>query len=190
MNTSHAIVLKHYTPQRPVVCLFDRLRGRIRATVHHMPLSVGTILTYHYDYVGYYHNIKNLQIEHLPFVVDADDLLFLHHVIEVCYHIIPDNLRIERLYNLMFHIFSQRIFTHIQKKKILTALYAILGLYTHENNIYAKYMYHLEQSSLDEIMDNNIEVNIEKNISRWLYQCISVHVDVRHLKTVHFLYEI
>lgn len=190
MNRSHAIVLKHYTPQKQVICLLDRSLGRIKAAVQHERLSVGTIVTYHYDDIGHYPMIKSIEIEYLPFVAVPFDMLFLHHIIEVCYHIIPEGAQVGRLYHLMVVVFSQRIFTHIQKKKILCAVYALLGLYAHENNVYARYMYQLEQSSLNEIMDNNIDVNIEKNISRWLYQCISLHVDVRLLRTVHFLYEI
>lgn len=190
MNTSHAIVLKHYTPKKPVICLLDRSRGRIQATVQHARLSVGTIFTYHYDQFRQYHVVKNICIEYVPFVAVPEDMLFLHHIIEVCYHVLPEGMHIERLYHLMFLIFSQRVFTLIQKKKILCAIYAMLGLYAHEINLYARYMYQLEQSSLDEIMDNNIDAKVEKNISRWLYQCISVHVDVRNLRTVHFLYEI
>lgn len=190
MNTSHAIVLKHYTPQRHVICLLDRYRGRISARADHARLSVGTILTYHYDRYGQYHVIKNISIEYVPFVAVPGDILFLHHIIEICYHVLPEGMHLDRLYQLMFFVFSRPVFTHIQKKKILCALYAILGLYAHENNLYAHYMYQLEQSSLDEIMDDNIDAKVEKNISRWLYQCISVHIDVRDLRTVHFLYEI
>lgn len=190
MSMSHAIVLKHYMPKKQVICLLDRSLGRIRATTHHAPLSVGTIVTYHYHRVGHYHKVTNIQIEYVPFVAVPEDMLFLHHLIEVCYQIIPEGVHLQRLYELLVFIFSERIFTHIQKKKILCAVYAMLGLYAQENNVYARYMYQLEQSSLDEIIDNNIDVNIEKNISRWLYQCISLHVDVRLLRTVHFLYEI
>jgi hypothetical protein len=66
----------------------------------------------------------------------------------------------------------------------------LLGLYAHDEFFYNSYMYELEQQPLHDMIDKDIDINIEKNISRWLYQCISMHIDVQKLKTVHFLDEI
>lgn len=190
METSTGIILKHYAPQRQVVCVLDQSLGRIQGIVVHNIFSVGTILSYTLTKTHHGYFMQEIDIIAMPFVGNLADMLFFHHIFELCYHVIPEGIAVDRIYNLILFLFSKAVFSNIQKKKIICVLYALLGLYVDDESLYAHYMYRLEQVSLVDMIDEEVDVMIEKNISRWLYQCIRAHIDVRKLKTVHFLDEI
>lgn len=190
MKMSTGIVLKHYAPQKDLVCLLDQDHGRIRAILKHDTLSAGTLLGYTLDKRNNSYFVKDVEFLDMPFDAAIHDLLFVHHLLEVCYHFVQEGTCVERVYNLLHFVFSRNIFTNTQKKKILCVLYAVLGLSAEHEPIYNEYIYILEQAPLHDMIDKDIDTNIEKNISRWLYQSIRAHIDVRYVKTIHFLDEI
>lgn len=190
MKIYTGIVLKHFAPYRHKVSLLDRSLGHITGILTHERLSVGTVLSYTIQASRGHYFIKNVELIDMPLRLASQDMLFLHHILELCHYFIPEGAHAERVYDLIIFIFNQTVITNKQKKLFLCLLYVLLGLYAHDEFFYNSYMYELEQQPLHDMIDKDIDINIEKNISRWLYQCISMHIDVQKLKTVHFLDEI
>jgi hypothetical protein len=190
MKTYTGIVLKHFAPYKHKVALLDRSLGHIIGILTHERLSVGTVLSYTIQVSQGRYFIKDVELVEMPLRLASQDMLFLHHILELCHYFIPEGVHAERVYDLLIFIFNRAMITNKQKKIFLCLLYVLLGLYAHDEFFYNSYMYELEQQPLHDMIDKDIDINIEKNISRWLYQCISMHIDVQKLKTVHFLDEI
>lgn len=190
MKMSTGIVLKHYAPKKNLICLLDQSLGRIKAVLRYDMLSAGTLLAYILDKYNNVYYIKDIELIDMPFAAAIHDVFFVHHLIEICYYFVQEGACIERVYAILSFVFSKNIFTNIQKKKILCVLYAALGLLIEQESLYNEYIYSLEQEPLHDMIDKDIDINIEKNISRWLYQSIRTHIDVRYIRTIHFLDEI
>lgn len=190
MKRYTGIVLKHFAPYKHKVSLLDRSLGHITGILIYERLSVGTVLSYTIQLSQGRYFIKDVELVEMPLRLASQDMLFLHHILELCHHFIPEGVHAERVYDLLLFIFDRMVITNKQKKIFLCVLYVLLGLYSDGELIYNSYMYELEQRPLHDMIDKDIDINIEKNISRWLYQCISMHIDVQQLKTVHFLDEI
>ena len=190
MKLHTGIVLKSHMPFKQTVSLLDKSLGHITGILMHDTLSIGTVLMYRLDPTGQRYFVKELELVDMPFILARHDMLFLHHMVELCYTFIPEGVHSERIYDLLRFVFNKSLITKQQKTKILCVLYALLDLYVDDASLYNSYIHELAQVPLDAMIDKDIDTNIEKNISRWLYQCIDMHIQVHQLKTVHFLDEI
>lgn len=189
MKLYTGIVLKHHVPYKHTIALFDRALGHIRAIAVHNKLSAGTVLAYTMASADQRFFIKNLTILDIPINLAKNNILFFHHIIELCYSFIPEGVTSERIYDLLLFVFSQEAISKQKKKRILCILYVLLGLYVDDESPYNAYVYELAREPFDAMIDKDVDGNIEKIISRWLYQCIMIYVYKENLKTAHFLDE-
>lgn len=189
MNLHTGIVLKHYAPKKNICALLDKRLGRIAAVVIHDTLSAGTVLRYQLTQKKQWYVLDAVEIVDMPLAMARYDMLFLHYILEMCYHFTIQDSGPDQLYDLLIFVCNYKQFTPPQKKRILCVLAVYLDLYPDDATFSSSYLHALAQKPLQEVIDTNIDANIEKNISRWLYQCIRVHVPAQKFKTIHFLDE-
>jgi hypothetical protein len=190
MNMHTGIVLRHYDPQKNTCALLDCSLGRITGVLVHDHLSAGTVLQYRLVRKKEWYIMEQVEMIHMPLFLARSEMLFLHYVLEMCYHFVPEGSGVSRLFDLLIFIFDQHSFSIEQKKVILCVLLVYLELYP-ENAAHATaHLYMLGQLPLPEILNKKIDVKVEKNIAEWLYQSIEVHMGTQQFKTIHFLDEI
>lgn len=190
MNLHTGIVLKHYLPQKNTCALLDSSLGRITGILIHDRMSPGTVLQYKLVQKKEWYIMEQIEIIYMPLYLARSEMLFLHYMLEMCYHFVHEGTGASRVYNLLIFIFNQRSFTLEQKKNLLCVLLALLELYPEDAAVSTAHLYALAQQPLEEIFNKKIDLKIEKNIAGWLYQSIQVHMHTKHFKTIHFLDEI
>ena len=184
------IVLKHYVPKRNMLVLLDETMGRINVVANCDALSAGTLLEYRIVQKRNRLMIEHLELLSMPLVLARHNLLFVHHLLEVCYHFILEGSRAPSVYHLLRYVLNRSEFNRMQQKNILCMLYTLLGIYPEQIPFFTAYASALEQEPLSAIIDKKINRKIEKYIAKWLYQCIQMHAQATNFKTIHFLDEI
>ena len=190
MNMHTGIVLKHFVPQKNTCALLDRSLGRITGVLMHDQMSPGTVIQYKLVQKKDWFIMEHIELIHMPLFLARSEMLFLHYVLEMCYHFVPEGTGDSQLYDLVVFIFNQKTFSIEQKKKVLCVLLARLELYPEDAVHASAHLYALAQQPLAKLFEEIIDITIEKNIARWLYQSIQVHMSTQHFKTIHFLDEI
>ena len=190
MNMHTGIVLKHYVPQKNTCALLDRSLGRITGILMHDHISAGTVLQYQLVQKKDWYIMEHIEIIYMPLMLARSEMLFLHYVLEMCYHFVHEGCGDSQLHDLIIFIFNQQAFSIEQKKRVLCVLLARLELYPEDAVHASAHLYALAQLPVEQIFAEKIDLKIEKNIAGWLYQSIQVHMRTQQFKTIHFLDEI
>ena len=190
MNIQNGIVLKHFVPKRQKLALLDKVLGRIEVVTTREALSTGTVVEYQLYSKKCWYVADRLEIIAMPFAVARDDVLFLHHILEIVYHFIPEGMRAQRVYELLLFVYDMGVLSVEQKKIALSVLFALLGIYPEDAPAYVSFMQTLLAEPFAIMFKRKIDTRVEKYIAGWLYQCIMVHAGAQQFKTIHFLHEI
>jgi hypothetical protein len=154
------------------IALLDQERGRVDAIVTKAAPCVGSLLHY--------------SIER-----ERHDILFWHHVLELCFYFIPLGYRIDTLFALLEFLYSADGTTlwNIQSKKLyLFKLLAAIGLYDVLPQLVPESRVNqLLLLPLSHIMNEQLDEKSEKVMNEWLRTCIAEHPAMVKFNTVHFL---
>lgn len=186
---SIAFVLKHYAPKKQMVALLDKRYGRLVAHAVHDGLSVGSIIEYRLTQRQGRSFVDHIQVLHMPFELAVHNILFLHHLFEICYHFVPEGSIASRVYDLLLYVVTDPPLCRMRQKKILFLLFTLLGMYPDDVVICREYARALHQDSFDAILTATLDTGIEKYLRGWLYQCVTMHAYGQKFKTLHYLNE-
>jgi len=185
-----AIVLKHYLPKRYKIALLDQQEGRMNVTFYaDQALSPGTTVQYELKQMHGRLVAHDLEIIDMPLALARSAMLFLHHLIELCYHFVPEGSHDDRVYRLLSFALKMHEISPTQQKNMLCLLFVLCDMYPEGVPYFVSLREALERVSLQAIIQKEIDVKIEKYVRQWLYQCIQMHGGASYFKTVHFLDE-
>ena len=133
--------------------------------------------------------VDDMNIHEMPMALARQDILFLHHVLELCCQLIPVNSCVNGIFDLLMDLYSTHMYTSsIQYKKLfLFKLLTILGIYPYTQKMQGPIFDRLVRMPIDSVCDETLDLESEKELDIWLHQCITEHVRVNSLKTIHFL---
>lgn len=194
MEKNKAIILKTYLPQKYKVCLLDVRLGKILAVPNRDDIGYGSLLLYVARQTSGNNNLyfmHTIDLIDMPLQIAIDDILFLHHVLEMCYFFVPLGEYVDGLFDLIILLYtSDNLLQNATLKKIfLFQLFARLGLYPEEQKFQHPYFHYLATTSIDIIAQCPINLMIEAELEVWLLQCIEVHPLASSFKTVNFLHD-
>lgn len=188
MEKNKAIVLKTYLPQKYKLSLLDDDLGKIMAVPNRMHIGYGALIHYHARIQNGLYFMHSIDIIDLPFALAKEDILFVHHVLELCYFFVPLGCQTPRLFELIMLLYSSSVLKHDTVKKIfLFRLFACLGLYPEDQKFNTPYFHHLALAAVDIIMVQPLDMVVEQALDEWLLSCIALHPCTHNFKTVHFL---
>lgn len=184
-----AIVLRHSSAYK--VALLDSKVGRVDGIVAKQP-CVGALLEYIVDRE---HNssvfIARYSIIDLPFALGRDDILFWHHVLELCFYFVPVGYQVESLFELLQFLYtvdSSRPWNVQSKKLYLFKLLAAIGLYDALPQLVpVERVYQLLALTPDQIIQVTLDEKSKRVVNRWLRTCIVEHPKIQDFHTVHYL---
>jgi len=189
IEKNSAIVLKTYLPQKYKLCVLDNALGKVMGVPNREDVGAGAFIEYHAREQQNLYFMHGIEIIDLPMLLAKEDLLFVHHVLELCYFFVPVGSRIPRLFTLLTALYtSGALLQAIMTKKIfLFQLFACLGLYPEGVQFKTPYFHQLTIASIDNIAVQQIDLVIEQELDDWLLNCIALHPCTHNFKTVHFL---
>ena len=186
-----AFIIRQGTNPKKVV-LLDAQLGIIEGCfVSTNGWQVGACIRYEADYKHTLYFIKSFRLEDLPLAIAAQDILFLHHILELIYFFVPIGSCSIGLYNLLEFLYTYA--THIlvadrrwKKLFICYVLYTI-GMYDERSLRTYQFLRTLTSTPIDRVDVGFLDLAREREIDQWLLHCLELHPKVGDFKTMHFL---
>ena len=156
MTRQVGIVLQHKGRR---ITLFDRNQQRISAITYSKSVSRGAFVSYLIVHERGEVIIQDLVLEYMPLVQARSDIYFLHSLIEVCYHFIPDGGCEFFIYPVLIKILRSfdSFGSENVKKILLCRLFAHLGIYPINSELYRPLEEFLKMP-IDNLIAGNLEL--------------------------------
>lgn len=183
------IILKTYFPQKRKIAILDCKLGKIEAvpTDAHR-LGLGFCIEYYARPQGTVYFLESVRLHDVPLRLGKADILFLHHVLEICYFGVPFGSCVPEIFEMIDFLYtkSEPIEYHYKIAFIFKLLTSI-GIYPHEARFQQAQFYNLATESIDSIAARSIDLSVQQELHSWIYASISEHHLVKHFKTIDFL---
>ncbi len=172
------------------IALLDQMAGRVDGMLV-SSVCVGALVSYTIDKErGTFYYLTHLDIVSIPFAIARSDILFWHHVLELCYYFVPQGSFTHQLFELLEFLYTVDIgvcWCMRSKKIYLFKLLILIGVYTKLPKLSLGQIQHLQALPLDMIADEVIDEQTEKMLDEWLRACVYEHPAIEKFNTVYFL---
>ena len=187
-TTGSGIFLLPINGVRKKMVVLDRLDGKIKC-FSDRALSAGSVISYQKKFFSSVCIISEVTIEYMPLCLASLDLLFLHHVLELCYYFIPEGSCAKGVFEIIAWIYSlSSSMLHGNVKKYAVAkLLTTLGLWPENDNIVTQKVHQLISAPIDTVDLSEIHLASEREFVEWLRFCILQHPSSSKLQTMAFL---
>lgn len=182
------IILKTFFPKKMKMVLLDAQLGKIEGVPPHEQFSCGSLLSYNARPKGNLYFLSEIHVIDVPLALARDDILFLHHILEICYFCAPFDANVPEIFNLLQQIYPQLANPLGAPFKIafLFKLLVSLGMHPQESQFQDSYYFMLARESIDTIVQKSLHLNTKQALHAWVYACISLHPLIHIFKTMHF----
>jgi len=190
------IILQSQVWQNPRMTIFDRQAGKVCVRMtekpHRCNWSTGSILQYTLRKKARIHDLENAVLCEQPLVACYDDILFVHHVLEILWAFLPDDDPHPDVYDWYIQLYQPdyRAMTYAQKIAWLCALFFKLGIYPPPTGSLYTFSYLVSLISRGQL--SNVSDKSEgalEHLVVWLRQCLETHPAEYRFKTNHFLHK-
>lgn len=190
-STDELGIVLHYNDENNSAILLDNKRGKIKARSYGTNLSSGMVIAYDLEGTHYHsYQLKWTEVLACPEQQAQQDILFLHHVLELCDYFIPLHVKEKGVYSLLKLLCTGQLLSvdsHNKKRLFLFKLSSGLGLYPQDSIFHTPFFYRLAQLPIKEILHESIDDTIVHKLNKWLHDCIAQHPFVDRFKTICFL---
>lgn len=183
------LVLKTHFPKKRTITVLEKQGGLAHYITKTEDICAGTLIQYQVDTGLALPCLRAMEKIALPLIRARDDILFFHHILELCYYFVPVASHMPEVYMLIepFVMQEHTLKNVAEKKFFLVNLFRAFGITPeHENTHAALYAYQYG-ISVDSTGSNTLELDIERVVDAWLLQCLSLHPYADQFKTMHFL---
>lgn len=185
------IVLKSWHAKKCKIALLDMRYGRIDTSTYRSIDSAGLLLSYSLESVRGRLLMTDVMIENSPLYLAQEDILFLHHVLELCCTFIPVGSCTQGIFALLLKLYEPRDYLQARqyKKLFIFKLLALLGIASCHYHMRVHTLYQLHTISIDTFMQESLHLESEKDLDNWLQHTIAEYTNRGQLQTVHFLHK-
>lgn len=184
------IVLKE-KPYKAAFFIFDRELGTIEVVpevryVHR--LCRGALITYTVQMHKGMYQIKALDILHVPLELAQEDILFLHHLLEMCFFFIPSGIQHSTVFDFLLKIYKMHYIYEdvVIKKLLLVKFFMLIGMHPEIKS--ASGLGTIALLPIDAIPGTLSTLCIsEAEINSWLAECMYMHPHASVFKTIRFV---
>jgi hypothetical protein len=182
------IVLKMYRERPHKMVILDDKFGKIVGIFNRGMVHQGALISYGVTVQERILFLDTIELLIAPCAIAKHDIVFLHHVLELCYYLIPTGTYTQDLLQFLIQLYErwQPGTTELVKKAIVFRLGAMLGIYA-EDEISKPLLFHrLTTESIDTIVHTILDLGIEKIFTQWLHSCVAIHPHAKYFKTLSF----
>src|SRR5581483_3565729 len=145
LQVSHGIVLHTQFPHQKCA-LFDKQIGHVHAYMHNnrklKNIFPGAYISYALEPWRSNYKITDIELIGLPAQWAQQDLLFLHHILELSYYFLPLHCNAHELFELLRLLYKQHKLSY---KKFMCRFFQRLGIYpeqpTNYDQLFLEYMF-------------------------------------------------
>ena len=190
---NYGIVLRTHLPEKYKLSVLDNSLGKIDAIplgkkITHQ-ICNGYFIHYWCTQTTSLATLDQIEIQEIPQVHTEQDILFLHHVLEMCHYFLPLHMHAPDVFMLVRRLYTvdYMVLTPLAKKIFLMKLFIALGFYPDDNRLQKAEIHMLAYGPIDNILNKKISLDIEQDLDTWLMLCIKTHPYHDEFKTAHFL---
>lgn len=191
MEKNTGIVLKKCMPKNNTAFLLDYKIGKIKCITNADCIITGSVINYFVKNNKNPYIIESIELLYVPFEIASTDLLFLHHVLEICDQFLPIQSQTIEIFELIKYLytFEKEIKCKTKKKLFIFKLFTLLGIYPEDRKFQTPYFNNLATESIDKIISKNLDLECEQELNNWLHFCVARQSEFSSLKTINFLYK-
>lgn len=191
MEKNTGIILKTCQNKNRIAFVLDYNLGKVKCIPNNDNIITGSLVNYGLKNNKTPYLIESIELLHVPFIIANNDILFLHHVLEICDLFLAFENKANEIFDILIYLYkNENQFLEINKKKLfLLKLFTLFGLYPEEVEFQTSYFHNLAIESIDKIMTKNLDLNSIYAINKWLIRCISTQQEFSKIKTINFLYK-
>jgi hypothetical protein len=193
---SQGIILRNCHARTHKVVVFDEQRGKIEGIPskgRQSPCLQGSLMRYRAEEWHRHYILHDLELLEIPASWVADDIGFLHHILELAQHFVPPLQINKEFFDFFVMIYKTLSYDSKQllraKKVFLCKLFVTLGMYPQLESQQDKILFCLISSDPDIMLKDHYPL-LDKKMSTWLYDCLQTHVGTTRLKTLDFLVKV
>ena len=189
MQKSIGIVLYNFYPEKNRIILLDREKGKISCIMQGKNICLGSVISYVCEKRQRGTFLCDVEVIEVPCELAQQDILFLHHTLEICFYFIPFDGGKSQVFDLILFLYAHISVAseRARKKLFLCKLFTMLGICPEYKTAEKIYFYLAELSSVDMITHEAIDLKNERTLERWLLQSLLEHPRMQKFKTIHFL---
>lgn len=188
MNRQSGIVLKRFFSKTRKISLLDQQAGKIDCIPSTENICLGAIILYSKkeNSRGLINDIETIA---LPMHLAQQDILFLHHLLELCYYFLPLETPLPEIFALIEFLYTveDKPLTLTQKKLFLIKFFALLGIYPDDKKFRTPQFYRIASEPIDIMLYQGLDLMDEQYLNDWLLSCVRHHPDMDTFKTMRFL---
>jgi hypothetical protein len=163
-----------------LIIKFDKKR---RASVN------GGLIKYNLAKFNNIYIASDIELLAAPMELAKDDILFLHHVLELCYNFLSINQPAREIFDLLLLLYTvpdtlKNCFT---KKIFLAKFFDLTGVANENISSYSPTLRHLICSPIDIMLDRECDEKIHAELTHWLLDCTIIHPRASKFNTTFFL---
>lgn len=188
-NKRNGIILKTFFPKKMKMVVLDEHLGKIEAVPPSENYTPGSLISYYAHARGQIYFLHSIELLDMPLALAKDDILFLHHVIEIVYFSSPFATSVPEVFGMIYQLYELKRNAYSDDFKIvyLFKLLVALGMHPEESRFQDAHYYLLARESIDTIINMSIHLDIKRALHEWVRACVLVHPLVHVFKTMHFL---
>ena len=183
------IVLRYYPSRNYKVAILDKEMGRIDAVLFKRDISPGIVIQYGLRVQRINALVEDIDIINSPLLLARADLLFLHHVLEICFHFIPVGSCTDGIFDLLCYLYqlNNEQCSNVFKKVFLFKLFTIIGYYPDAQHMSRVVMHKLVSMPMEDVSFLVASSELERGLNDWLRQCIAQHPAIEYFNTMQFV---
>lgn len=191
MKQNIGFILKKYFPKKIKLSVLDSKLGKIDCVPNRTNICLGALIRYNVVIKRTIAYVENIDMITIPLTSNRSNLLFYHHVLELCYYFIPAECPVTNVFSLLAFLclVKESSFTVQQRKFFLCKLFFLFGIYPEDKQFQQQFFHRVMSESIDILVNATIDLRIEREVDKWLMRCLAVHPSVNYFKTVCFLSE-
>lgn len=185
---AYAIVLKNLYPKTMKVSLLDSEDGKKVAVPHRYDLAPGTVISYNAHTKQRTLFARGIELVDVPQTATFEELVFMHHVLELTHYFAPLEQPITGLYELLGlvyrkpYLFSAKAY----KKVFLAHLFIVLGMWPRDKKLQLFFSQNFVLKPLDTAESEPVHLMQEEALDAWLRDCVAQHPVCGQFKTPDF----
>lgn len=185
MEKNTGVVLRVPSGSYQHFVVMDKKVGKIVGKTVHQSLQRGSLIRYVAQKKNNVWVLEALEMVHIPNDMAKDDILFLHHLLELCYYCLPIGSCARDMVTLFDTLYALPTpLSRVFKKTVIFKLLIQLGMYPDEMILKAHYFHKIATESIDTIEQAILDLGIEKELDQWLHSCVTGHPHAKYFKTL------
>lgn len=186
-------ILLYSSQNKKTISILDRDLGRIDLIINSgkkkFSPTRGSLLKYNLSKWQNIYLASNPELLAVLTEWAREDILFLHHVIELCHNFLPVNQPVREIFDLLLILYSSpnNLKNCFSKKLFLVKFFSLLGITNDNLNTYTVSFYFLISGPIDIMLDKECDDEVHRELTQWLLECIAVHPRASQFNTISFL---